>query len=76
MNSLRIGIAATGRWVAGAVNLLEACQVVIPGRKGFSLYRRVPIGEAVRRAQETLERIERSRIEIERNYGETEGCRR
>ena len=49
------------------------------GRKGLELVEDVRPKEAVRRAEEmseTLERIDRSRIEMMRGYAETDGCRR
>ncbi|MDV8000682.1 RecQ family ATP-dependent DNA helicase [Rhodococcus sp. IEGM 1408] len=79
LTALRNEIDASGRRVTGAVNLLEACQVVTSGRTGVSLAEDLPPAQAVRRAQEmseTLERIDKSRIEMMRGYAETDGCRR
>ena len=79
LTALRKSVDAAGRRVTGAVNLLEACQVVSSDKKGVVLVEDVRPKEAVRRAQEmseTLERIDRSRVEMMRGYAETDGCRR
>ncbi|OAH41695.1 recombinase RecQ [Dietzia cinnamea] len=68
-----------GKRVTGAVNLLEAAGLLSSGKKGLELVEDVRPKEAVRRAEEmseTLERIDRSRIEMMRGYAETDGCRR
>jgi len=79
LSKLKKAVDAGGKRVTGAVNLLEAAGLLSSGRKGLELVEDVRPKEAVRRAEEmseTLERIDRSRIEMMRGYAETDGCRR
>lgn len=79
LSRLKKALDVSGRRVTGAVNLLEAAAVVSSGRAGVELTEDVGATQALRRAQEmaeTLERIDRSRIEMMRGYAETDGCRR
>lgn len=79
LSQLKTSVDATGRRVTGAVNLLEAAAVVTSDRRGIALSEDLRPAEALTRAQETsemLQRIDRSRIEMMRGYAETDGCRR
>lgn len=79
LTHLKKALDVGAKRVTGAVNLLEAAGVLTSGRRGVAFAEDVKTGVAVRRAEETsdtLERIERSRIEMMRGYAETDGCRR
>lgn len=79
LTAVKKAVDAPARRVTGAVNLLEAASVISVGTRGVEMVEDLPPRDAVRRAQEmsaTLERIDRSRVEMMRGYAETSGCRR
>src|SRR5699024_8494449 len=79
LTALKKEVDASARRIKGAVNLLQAAGVIASGTRGLEMIGDTPPGEAVRRAQErseALQRIDRSRVEMMRGYAETAGCRR
>lgn len=78
VKSLRTELDIPARRLTEALNLLERAAVVTSNRRGFSAGD-VPVAAAVAKAVEVArqgERMDRSRVDMMRQYAETRHCRR